>query len=120
MLSNAQKRSLVQYIDSLCTASRDELASHLQTKNTYIKKSPFNKGEWEDFFSETHTSWNFLKKFIRIKRAMTLMEEGFLEEGSIEELAQEVGYATRASLYLAFRQIMGVALPDYRDQHMIK
>jgi len=120
MLSSVRKRSIVEYIDSLCMASRDELASHLQTKNTYIKKSPFNKSEWEDFFSETHTSWNFLKKFIRIKRAMALIEEGFLEEGSMEELAQEVGYATRASLYLAFRQIMGVGLPDYRDQHMIK
>jgi len=34
-------------------------------------------------------------------------------------LAQEVGYSTRASLYLAFRQVMGVALPEYREEREI-
>lgn len=31
------------------------------------------------------------------------MQEGFLEEEGIEELVQEVGHATRASLHLNFR-----------------
>lgn len=113
--SKVQNESLAFYIEELCEASGEHLSSDLQTKQRFIKQSPFDQEDWEKFFAQTHTSWNFLKKFVRIKRAIALMEEGFLEEGSIEELAQEVGYATRASLYLAFRQVMGVPLPEYRE-----
>jgi AraC-like DNA-binding protein len=112
-----QNESLAFYIEELCEASGEHLSSDLQTKQGFVKQSPFGKEDWEKFFAETHTSWNFLKKFVRIKRAIALMEEGFLVEGSIEELAQEVGYSTRASLYLAFRQVMGVPFPEYREEH---
>ena len=115
-ISKVQNESLAFYIEELFEASGEHLSSDLQTKQGFVKQSPFEKEEWEKFFSETHTSWNFLKKFVRIKRAIALMEEGFLVEGSIEELAQEVGYSTRASLYLAFRQVMGVPLPEYREE----
>lgn len=111
-----QNESLAFYVEELCEASGEHLSSDLQTKQGFVRQSPFDKEDWEKFFAETHTSWNFLKKFVRIKRAIALMEEGFLEEGSIEELAQEVGYSTRASLYLAFRQVMGVPLPEYREE----
>lgn len=114
-----QNESLAYYIEELCDFSGEDLSSDLQTKQGFVKQSPFNNEEWEKFFAETRTSWNFLKKFVRIRRAISLMEEGFLEEGSIEELAHEVGYATRASLYLAFRQVMGVPLPEYRAERMI-
>jgi len=114
-----QNESLAFYVEELCEASGAHLSSDLQTKQGFVKQSPFEKEEWEKFFSDTRTSWNFLKKFVRIKRAIALMEEGFLVEGSIEELAQEVGYSTRASLYLAFRQVMGVALPEYREEREI-
>lgn len=114
-----QNESLAFYVEELCEASGEHLSSDLQTKQGFVKQSPFEKAEWEKFFSDTRTSWNFLKKFVRIKRAIALMEEGFLVEGSIEELAQEVGYSTRASLYLAFRQVMGVPLPEYREEREI-
>jgi AraC-like DNA-binding protein len=42
------------------------------------------------------------------------MEEGFLEEHNIDTLAEEVGYNSRASLYTAFKQVMGTSLPDFR------
>lgn len=113
-ISKVQNESLAFYIEVLCEASGEHLSSDLQTKQRFIKQSPFDQEDWEKFFAQTHTSWNFLKKFVRIKRAIALMEEGFLEDGSIEELAQEVGYATRASLYLSFRQVMGLPLPEYR------
>jgi len=95
------------------------LSAELHSKEHFIKRSPFNPTEWDRFFAETHTSWNFLKKFVRIKRAIALMEEGFLMEGTMEELAQEVGYSTRASLYLAFRQIKGIPLAEYREEFEI-
>lgn len=115
-IQRVQNESLAFYIEELCEASGEDLSSDLQTKQGFVKQSPFDKEDWEQFFAETHTSWNFLKKFVRIKRAIALMEEGFLVEGSIEELAQEVGYSTRASLYLAFRQVMGMPLPEYREE----
>jgi len=47
---------------------------------------------------------------------LTLMDEGFLEEGNVDELAHAVGYSTRASLYLSFRQVLGITLPEYREE----
>ena len=113
---SVQNESLCFYIDELCQTSGESLSAELHSKEHFIKRSPFNPTEWDRFFAETHTSWNFLKKFVRIKRAIALMEEGFLMEGTMEELAQEVGYSTRASLYLAFRQVKGIPLAEYREE----
>ena len=43
------------------------------------------------------------------------MEEGYLENQSVESLAKTVGYFSRAPFYLAFEQIMGKSLTDYRE-----
>jgi len=62
----------------------------------------------------TRTSWNYLKKYIRIRRAIQLLEEGFLSDANIDALAEEVGYSSRARLYKAFKQVKGTSLPDFR------
>jgi AraC-like DNA-binding protein len=43
------------------------------------------------------------------------MEEGYLENQSVETLAKTVGYSSRAPFYLSFEQIMGESLSDYRE-----
>jgi AraC-like DNA-binding protein len=106
--------ALLDFLAEFVENDGPTFAKILQSRTAFVRASKFSKDEWEIFFAETRTSWNFLKKFVRIQKAIALMEEGFLSEGNVDELAIEVGYSTRASLYLAFRQIMGVPLPEYR------
>ena len=43
------------------------------------------------------------------------MEEGYLENQSVESLAKTVGYSLRAPFYLSFEQIMGESLTDFKE-----
>lgn len=62
---------------------------------------------------DTKTNWNYLKRFIRIGRVLLLTEQGYLDDNSIELLSKEVGYKSRASLYLAFETIYGHRLTEH-------
>lgn len=112
--SSVSDKLMLEFLGELVEGDGPTLSKVLHSRTDFVRASNFSKDQWETFFAETRTSWNFLKKFVRIQKAVVLMEEGFLNEGNVDELALEVGYSTRASLYLAFRQIMGVPLPEYR------
>lgn len=112
--SAVKNEAMLEFLEELVEGDGPTLAKVLQSRTVFVRASNFSKEEWETFFAETRTSWNFLKKFVRIQKAVLLLEEGFLLEGNVDDLAVEVGYSTRASLYLAFRQIMGEPLPEYR------
>ena len=111
-IDEVRNESLALYLSDICEEWHE--AVHLKTKQAFIKHSPYSAKDWEDFFFDSKTNWNYLKKFIRIKRALNLMEDGYLIHSNVEELASEIGYSTRASLYLAFKQVMGITLPEYR------
>jgi AraC-like DNA-binding protein len=42
------------------------------------------------------------------------MKNGYLEENSIDALSNDVGYASRTSLYKVFLEIEGCSLPAFR------
>ena len=108
-------RDFVLYIDELIQGN-EELPFNKQSKKAnFIKKSPFKSTEWDNFFFDTSTNFGFFKKYIRIQRAIGLMEEDYLENDSVESLAKTVGYSSRAPFYIAFEQIMGKSLTDYRE-----
>lgn len=109
-----EDNAMIDFIRAFSTNTEESLDNILSSKNRFISSSPFKEGEWNQFFAETHTNWNFLKKYIRIKRALFLMTNGYLENNTIDDLARNIGYETRASLYLAFKQIVGKSLPEYR------
>ena len=108
-------RDFVLYIDELIQGNEELPFNKHSKKANFIKKSPFKSTEWDNFFFDTSTNFGFFKKYIRIHRALRLMEEGYLENQSVESLAKTVGYFSRAPFYLAFEQIMGKSLTDYRE-----
>jgi AraC-like DNA-binding protein len=108
-------RDFVLYIDELIQGNEELPFNKHSKKANFIKKSPFKSTEWDNFFFDTSTNFGFFKKFIRIQRAIGLIKEGCLENGSVEILAKTVGYSSRAPFYLAFEQIMGKSLTDYRE-----
>jgi AraC-like DNA-binding protein len=52
----------------------------------------------------------------RIQDAMTLMQQGFLEEKSIEGLCRTVGFNSRVTFFLAFKKSTGLSPTDYMRQ----
>ena len=108
-------RDFVLYIDELIQGKEELLFNKHSKKANFIKNSPFKSTEWDSFFFDTSTNFGFFKKYIRIHRALRLMEEGCLENDSVESLAKTVGYSSRAPFYIAFEQIMGKSLTDYRE-----
>ena len=108
-------RDLVLYIDELIQGNEELPFNKHSKKANFIKKSPFKSTEWDNFFFDTSTNFGFFKKYVRIQRAIGLMEEDYLENDSVESLAKTVGYSSRAPFYIAFEQIMGKSLTDYRE-----
>jgi len=108
-------RDFVLYIDELIQGNEELPFNKHSKKANFIKKSPFKSTEWENFFFDTSTNFGFFKKYVRIQRAIGLMEEGYLQNDSVESLAKTVGYSSRAPFYIAFEQIMGKSLTDYRE-----
>ena len=108
-------RDFVLYIDELIQGKEELPFNKYSKKANFIKNSPFKSTEWDNFFFDTSTNFGFFKKYIRIHRALRLMEEGCLENDSVESLAKTVGYSSRAPFYIAFEQIMGKSLTDYRE-----
>ena len=113
-IENFPNEAMALYIMELSEERNLKLFQKFKNKDAFIKSTSFKNEEWDQFFAFTRTSWNYLKKYIRVRRAIQLMEEGFLEEHNIDTLAEEVGYNSRASLYTAFKQVMGTSLPDFR------
>ena len=108
-------REFVLYIDELIQGNEELPFNKHSKKANFIKKSPFKSTEWDNFFFDTSTNFGFFKKFIRIQRAIGLIKEGYLENDSVEILAKTVGYSSRAPFYIAFEQIVGKSLTDYRE-----
>ena len=108
-------RDFVLYIDELIQGNEELPFNKHSKKANFIKKSPFKSTEWDNFFFNTSTNFGFFKKFIRIQRAIGLIKEGCLENDSVEILAKTVGYSSRAPFYIAFEQIIGKSLTDYRE-----
>ena len=108
-------RDFVLYIDELIQGNEELPFNKHSKKANFIKKSPFKSTEWDNFFFDTSTNFGFFKKYVRIQRAIGLMEEDYLENDSVESLAKTVGYSSRAPYYVAFEQIMGKSLTDYRE-----
>ena len=108
-------RDFVLYIDELIQGNEELPFNKHSKKANFIKKSPFKPTEWDNFFFDTSTNFGFFKKFIRIQRAIGLIKEGCLENDSVEILAKTVGYSSRAPFYIAFEQIIGKSLTDYRE-----
>lgn len=106
---------IVLYIERLIQGDEEFPFNKHSKKSDFIKHSPFKNTDWESFFSATSTNFGFFKKYARIHRALRLMEEGYLDNQSVETLAKTVGYSSRAPFYLAFEQIMGESLTAYRE-----
>jgi AraC-like DNA-binding protein len=63
------------------------------------------------YYSEI--SFSDFKRTIRIKEAMRLIEDGYLNTNVIEALSQEIGFSTYSSFYKNFKSITGMSPQEY-------
>jgi AraC-like DNA-binding protein len=60
-----------------------------------------------------HESFSDYKKIVRIHDATKLLENGYLEEKTIESLSETVGFSSYVTFYLAFKSITGMSTQEY-------
>ena len=63
------------------------------------------------YYSEI--SFSDFKRTIRIKEAIRLIQNGYLNTNVIEALSEEIGFSTYSSFFKNFKEIMGMSPQDY-------
>jgi hypothetical protein len=86
----------------------------------FYKSTPFTSVQWSSYYKESDTSYALLKKRIRVERCKLLMNEGFLNQHSVDSMSLDVGYSSRTSLYKVFKEIELISLPEYRESLTIR
>ena len=72
---------------------------------------PFLRSYFRDRMSSDFRTW---RNELRIRKAQELIADH--PEVSLNQIARQVGFATRSNFYLYFKKITGMLLADYRDQ----
>ena len=65
--------------------------------------------EWRNYFAEQDITFTDLKREHRITHAIQLINEGYLNNYTVDSLAAAIGYSSRTSFYSAYKQITGRA-----------
>jgi len=58
-------------------------------------------------------SFSDFKKIIRIQKSLTLIEEGFLKNNTLEALAAYTGFSSYSPFFKSFKSITGVSPQEY-------
>lgn len=85
-------------------------------KALLYSESGFPVSQWEKYYHKNHGGFSELKKFVRIKIALELINSGYLDLYSIEALSNEIGYKSRTSFYSAFEQVQNQSFPEFFKQ----
>ena len=62
-------------------------------------------------------SFNDFKKIIRIQKGITLIENGFLKNNSMESLAEETGFSSYSAFFKSFKNIIGMSPKEYCNKN---
>lgn len=81
-----------------------------------VAETDIDKSTWKNFLADEQLSFTDLKKRMRIRRAKTLIEEGYLSTYTVESLAEQIGYSSRTSFYSVYKEVTGSHLRKvYKD-----
>lgn len=82
----------------------DELAAVIKIPSSHV---------YHIFKFHCNESFTDYKKIVRIHDATKLLENGYLQEKTIESLSETVGFSSYATFYVAFKSIMGMSTHEY-------
>lgn len=78
------------------------------------RASNISTSDWKNYLECENISFTTLKKTVRIKHVERLVQEGFLEQFTVDSLAAEIGYSSRSSFYSAYKEVTGEAWGSQR------
>lgn len=99
--------------DEINKKRSSKFTSYRFTKALMYDESKLPISEWEKYFYRYRTNFSNIKKLVRIKIAIRLIMQGYLDRYSIEALSNDIGYRSRTSFYSAFEQIQNQTFPDF-------
>ena len=70
------------------------------------------------FKYHSETSFSDFKKVVRIKKALKLIEDGYLKTNTFESLALKVGCTTYNTFYTSFKEVTGLAPQKFIDSNV--
>ena len=70
------------------------------------------------FKYHSETSFSDFKKVVRIKKALELIEDGYLKTNTFESLALKVGFTTYNTFYTSFKEVIGLAPQKFIDSQI--
>lgn len=70
------------------------------------------------FKYHSETSFSDFKKVVRIKKALELIEDGYLKTNTFESLALKVGFTTYNTFYTSFKEVTGLAPQKFIDSNL--
>ena len=82
-----------------------------------VSNTNISAQRWGLYFLKENISFTDFKRIHRVDYAKSLINEGALEQFSVDGLSMKVGYRSRTSFYAAFKEVTGKSLRDYRASH---
>lgn len=70
------------------------------------------------FKYHSETSFSDFKKVVRIKKALELIEDGYLKTNTFESLSLKVGFSTYNTFYTSFKEVTGLAPQKFIDSNV--
>ena len=86
------------------------------TREDLYKSSGISAEDWDEYMIRKDFSFPSLKKWVRIRIAKQLIQEGYLEKYNVDALSEAVGYRSRTSFYAAFKEIEQISLSEFRSK----
>ena len=77
------------------------------TLDNLVARSGIPAEEWQAYLQHQGTNFSQLKKKVRIGYALELLNEGYLNDYTVDSLSETVGYKSRTSFYSVFEEITG-------------
>lgn len=108
------------YLKEIVYSPESVFYDPLESKESIIEKSPFRMREWELYFSFKKQTFSEIKQELRINRALFLINEGYLNNNTIEDLTQAIGYKSRSHFYKTFKKVMGVSFSKFQKSTFIR
>jgi YesN/AraC family two-component response regulator len=128
-ISNAQDLQLSQKMKLRLEEYFFKIDEHIEKENNFLNpgftteelaiKLMMPKSHLNFLFKyHSETSFSDFKKVVRIKKALELIEAGYLKTNTFESLSIKVGFSTYNTFYTSFKEVTGLAPQKFIDSNL--
>ena len=104
ILFKTRNATINRYLQGISTNVQLELCQDFSKKNL-ADFSAIGENEWNAYLMEVGLSWPEFKYHIRVRYAIVLLNEGYLERHTLSSLIESLGMESRSSFYRAYLMV---------------